>query len=62
MASEKRPPRIPFSPEEVQDFIKLKNFRERAKIEKFKSTKFTKYLMPLMSLALLFTPKLFLLF
>lgn len=44
MASEKRPPRIPFSPEEVQDFIKLKNFRERAKIEKFKRTKIYKVL------------------
>ena len=44
MVWEKRPPRIPFSPEEVQDFIKLKRFRERAKIEKLKKTKLYKVL------------------
>ena len=40
----KRTPRIPFTPEEVSDFIKLKKYRERAKIEKFKRTKIYKVL------------------
>lgn len=35
----KRPPRIPLTPEEVQDFIKLKRYKERAKTERFKQTK-----------------------
>lgn len=34
----KRPPRIPLTPDEVKDFIKLKRFKERAKIERFKKT------------------------
>lgn len=37
--SKKRPPRIPLTPEEVQDFIKLKRYKERAKTERFKKTK-----------------------
>ena len=35
----KRPPRIPLTPEEVQDFIRLKKHKERAKTERFKQTK-----------------------
>jgi hypothetical protein len=35
----KRPPRIPLTPEEVKDFIRLKKHKERVKIEKFKQTK-----------------------
>ena len=42
--NKKRPPRIPFSPEEVADFKKLKKYRERAKIEKFKRSKIYKVL------------------
>jgi hypothetical protein len=34
----KRPPRIPLTPDEVKDFIKLKKYKERAKIERFKKT------------------------
>jgi hypothetical protein len=40
----KRQPRIPFTPDEVRDFIRLKRFRERAKIEKFRKTKTYKVL------------------
>ena len=40
----KRPPRIPFTPEEVADFVKLKQYRKRAKIEKFKRTRIYKVL------------------
>jgi hypothetical protein len=35
----KRPPRIPLTPDEVKDFIRLKKHKERVKIEKFKRTK-----------------------
>ncbi len=42
--NKKRPPRIPFTPEEVSDFVKLKKYKERAKIEKFKRTKIYKVL------------------
>lgn len=35
----KRPPRIPLSPEEVAEFIRFKKHKERIKIEKFKKTK-----------------------
>ncbi len=40
----KRPPRIPLTPDEVKDFIKLKKFKERAKTERFKQTKTFKVL------------------
>jgi hypothetical protein len=35
----KRPPRIPLTPDEVKDFIRLKKHKERVKIERFKQTK-----------------------
>ncbi len=35
----KRPPRQPFSPEEVQEFIKLKKHRQRKILERFKASK-----------------------
>jgi hypothetical protein len=35
----KRPPRIPLSPEEVREFIRFKKYRERAQIARFKKTK-----------------------
>lgn len=37
--TKKRPPRIPLTPEEVKDFIRLKKHKERARIERFKKTK-----------------------
>lgn len=37
--TKKRPPRIPLSPDEVQEFIRLKKHRERIKVERFKQTK-----------------------
>lgn len=40
----KRPPRIPLSPEEVAEFIRFKKQKERIKIEKFKKTKTFKFL------------------
>jgi hypothetical protein len=40
----KRPPRIPLTPEEVQDFIRLKKHKERVKTERFKRTKTYKVL------------------
>ena len=40
----KRPPRIPLTLEEVQDFIRLKKHKERAKTERFKQTKTYKVL------------------
>ena len=42
--NKKRPPRIPFTQEEVADFKKLKKYRERAKIENFRRTKIYKVL------------------
>jgi len=40
----KRPPRVPLSPEEVKEFIRFKKFKERAQIERFKKTRTYKIL------------------
>jgi hypothetical protein len=40
----KRPPRVPLTPEEVQEFIRFKKYRERARIERFKKTRTYKIL------------------
>lgn len=40
----KRPPRQPLSPEELQHFIKLKKLRQRRIIEQFKTTRTYKFL------------------
>lgn len=42
--SNKRPPRQPLSPEEVQEIIKIKKLKQQIKIEKFKQTRSYKYL------------------
>jgi hypothetical protein len=42
--SNKRPPRIPLTPEEVQEFIRFKKYKERARIERFKKTRTYKIL------------------
>ncbi len=40
----KRPPRIPLTPDEVKDFIRLKKHKEKIKLERFKQTKTYKVL------------------
>lgn len=40
----KRPPRQPLSPEEVQEIIKIKKLKQQIKTEKFKQTRSYKYL------------------
>jgi hypothetical protein len=42
--SNKRPPRIPLTPDEVKEFIRFKKFKERARIERFKKTRTYKIL------------------
>jgi hypothetical protein len=42
--SNKRPPRVPLTPEEVQEFIRFKKYKERARIERFKKTRTYKIL------------------
>jgi len=44
LETNKRPPRIPLTPKEVQDFIRLKKHKERVKTERFKQTKTYKVL------------------
>lgn len=42
--TKKRPPRVPLSPEEVQEFIRLKKHKAHIKTERFKQTKTYKVL------------------
>src|ERR1051325_7037141 len=42
--SNKRPPLVPLTPDEVKEFIRFKKYRERAKIERFKKTRTYKIL------------------